>query len=89
LTALGATWTSVVDVANLLQTDDLFQIGDKQELAPIPELIQLPCCHPCSPLRDPSLYGGNGPWPPAEPRERSSANKPEEAATPPDTGKKP
>ena len=72
LTALGATWTSVVDVANLLQTDDLFQIGDKQELAPIPELHPLQCCHPCSPLREPSLYGGNGPWPSAEPKEQQS-----------------
>jgi cobalt-zinc-cadmium efflux system outer membrane protein len=83
LTALGATWTSVVDVANLLQTDDLFQITEKQEVAPIPELHRLPCCHPCSPLRDPSLYGGNGPWPPAEPKAPSSTAPPDlQEATP-------
>jgi len=72
LTALGATWTSVVDVANLLQTDDLFQFAEKQEVHPIPELGALPCCHPCSPLRDPGLFGGNGPWPPAAPEEQPS-----------------
>jgi cobalt-zinc-cadmium efflux system outer membrane protein len=76
LSTLGATWTSVVDVANLLQTDDLFQMAEKQEVAPIPELVPLPCCHPCSPLRDPSLYGGNGPWPPATPEEPTT-KKPE------------
>jgi cobalt-zinc-cadmium efflux system outer membrane protein len=65
LTTRGATWTSVVDVANLMQTDDLFQLGEKLDVPPIPELAPLPCCHPCSPLRDPSLYGGNGPWPAA------------------------
>ncbi|HMF12993.1 MAG TPA: TolC family protein, partial [Gemmataceae bacterium] len=55
LTALGSRWTSVVDVANLLQTEDIFQIGDHQEVHPIPELCTLPCCHPCSPLPEPSL----------------------------------
>jgi cobalt-zinc-cadmium efflux system outer membrane protein len=77
LTVLGATWTSVVDVANLLQTDDLFQISEKQEVHPIPELGPLPCCHPCSPLHDPSLHGGNGPWPPAAPEEQPTKTPPD------------
>jgi cobalt-zinc-cadmium efflux system outer membrane protein len=76
LTTLGATWTSVVDVANLMQTDDLFQMSEKHEVPPIPELGPLPCCHPCSPLRDPSLYGGNGPWPSAT-SEQPAAKKPD------------
>ena len=82
LTTLAATWTSVVDVANLLQTDDLFQMTEKQEVAPIPELAPLPCCHPCSPLRDPSLYGGNGPWPPAVSEHAPDTKKPDGAAPP-------
>jgi cobalt-zinc-cadmium efflux system outer membrane protein len=49
ITALGAQWTAVVDVANLLQTDDLFQVGSTQEMTPVPDLDQLlmlPCCSP-------------------------------------------
>jgi cobalt-zinc-cadmium efflux system outer membrane protein len=40
VTALGLQWTAVNDVANLLQTDDLFQVGPKQEVAPVPDLNQ-------------------------------------------------
>jgi cobalt-zinc-cadmium efflux system outer membrane protein len=41
ITALGLQWTAVVDVANLLQTDDLFQTGRTEEVAPVPDLEQL------------------------------------------------
>jgi cobalt-zinc-cadmium efflux system outer membrane protein len=41
VTALGLQWTAVNDVANLLQIDDLFQTGPKQEVAPVPDLKQL------------------------------------------------
>jgi len=44
--ALGAAWTAVVDVANLLQTTDLFQLEARQEVLPVPDLRQLlpgPC----------------------------------------------
>jgi cobalt-zinc-cadmium efflux system outer membrane protein len=41
VTALGAQWTAVNDVANLLQTSDLFQVGPQQEMAPVPDLKQL------------------------------------------------
>jgi cobalt-zinc-cadmium efflux system outer membrane protein len=47
---LGSLWTSVVNVADLLQTDDLFQLAQPKELPPVPELDQLPswpCCHLC------------------------------------------
>jgi cobalt-zinc-cadmium efflux system outer membrane protein len=41
LTALGAQWQAVVDVANLLQTDDLYQAGPCREMEPIPDLEHL------------------------------------------------
>jgi cobalt-zinc-cadmium efflux system outer membrane protein len=74
LTTLGALWQAVVDVADLLQTDDLFQLKagpvPTQDVAAIPALEQLPglpCCHPCAPL--PGLHHRvlDGTWPPADP----------------------
>jgi cobalt-zinc-cadmium efflux system outer membrane protein len=41
VSALGSQWTAVSDVASLLQTDDLFQVGPKKELLPVPDLKQL------------------------------------------------
>lgn len=55
---LGTVWTSVVSVADLLQTDDLFQLGSPHELPELPDLEQLPpwlCTHPCHAL---SCAGG-------------------------------
>jgi cobalt-zinc-cadmium efflux system outer membrane protein len=52
LTVLGQVWTSVVSVADSLQTDDLFQLAEPRELPPLPDLDclpPLPCCHPCAP----------------------------------------
>ena len=46
---LGSLWTSVVSVADLLQTDDLFQLAQPRRMPPLPDLDQLPplpCCHP-------------------------------------------
>jgi cobalt-zinc-cadmium efflux system outer membrane protein len=51
LTQLGALWTAAVSVADLLQTDDLFQLAEARELPTLPEfetLPPLPCCHPCA-----------------------------------------
>ena len=51
LTTLGSLWMSVVSVADLLQTDDLFQLGKPLAVDPIPELQHLPplpCAHPCA-----------------------------------------
>ncbi|MHB1423128.1 MAG: TolC family protein [Gemmataceae bacterium] len=48
--ALGLQWLAVCDVANLLQTDDLFQVGPKKEMVPVPDLKQLaprPGLPPC------------------------------------------
>jgi outer membrane protein, heavy metal efflux system len=41
VTALGLQWIAVNDVANLLQTDDLFQAGPKKDMPPVPDLRQL------------------------------------------------
>jgi cobalt-zinc-cadmium efflux system outer membrane protein len=51
LSILGALWTSTLNVADLLQTDDLFQLAESRELPPLPDLEQippLPCSHPCA-----------------------------------------
>jgi cobalt-zinc-cadmium efflux system outer membrane protein len=68
LAALGAQWQAVVDVANLLQTEDLFQADGVFPVAPIPDLehlLQLPCCHPCSPLPNSTAPNVDQSWPPA------------------------
>ncbi len=41
ITALGAQWQAVVDVANVLQTDDLFAFAHSQEMLRIPDLGDL------------------------------------------------
>src|SRR5260370_30587242 len=68
ITALGAMWQSVTDVADLLQTDDLYQIGNEQvpaeALEPVPDLRKLkplPCCHP-SAAPDAAGPSDNGAW---------------------------
>jgi cobalt-zinc-cadmium efflux system outer membrane protein len=81
LTTLAATWTAVMDVADLLQTDDLFQVTQTQEVAPMPDLQHLPplpCHHPCSPLPDPALKGADGQWPAAAPRKEDRTMPPAE-----------
>ncbi len=50
LQTLGQVWTSVTSVADLIQTDDLFEFARPQAVPPLPDLEQLPplpCCHPC------------------------------------------
>jgi cobalt-zinc-cadmium efflux system outer membrane protein len=52
---LGTLWTSVVSVADPLQTDDLFQLAEPMALPPLPDLDHLPslpCGHNCSPARE-------------------------------------
>lgn len=52
LTTLGSLWSSVVSVADLLQTDDLFQLGQPRPVLALPDLESLapwPCCHECPP----------------------------------------
>ncbi len=50
LTILGQLWTSVVSVADVLQTDDLFQLAEPRMLPALPDLEglpPLPCSHAC------------------------------------------
>jgi cobalt-zinc-cadmium efflux system outer membrane protein len=50
LTILGQIWTSVISVADLLQTDDLFQLAEPRAVPPLPDLEELPplaCNHDC------------------------------------------
>jgi cobalt-zinc-cadmium efflux system outer membrane protein len=50
LTTLGQVWTSVTSVADLIQTDDLFQFARPEAVPPLASLEPLPllpCCHPC------------------------------------------
>ncbi|MCI0458850.1 MAG: TolC family protein [Gemmataceae bacterium] len=42
VTTLGEAWTAVVEVANVLQTTDLFQVDTGQPVAPVPELPLCP-----------------------------------------------
>jgi cobalt-zinc-cadmium efflux system outer membrane protein len=94
VTTLGALWQAVADVAGLLQTNDLFQVGPvtvpHECVAPVPDLEQLtplPCGHPCTPLPDPALKGADGNWPPAAltpaTAEPSPDESPAEPAPPP------
>jgi cobalt-zinc-cadmium efflux system outer membrane protein len=68
--SLDALWQSVVSVADLLQTDDLFQVGLGLEMGEAPpcaadleKLPNLPCFHPCSPLPGRSYEGADSDWP--------------------------
>jgi cobalt-zinc-cadmium efflux system outer membrane protein len=75
LQALLAQWQAAVDIAALLQTEDLFQVGQDvmptECLPPLPDfdkLLPLPCHHPCSKV-DGDLRGTVDPtWPSAPPR---------------------
>ncbi len=56
LGVLGTLWTSVVSVADLLQTDDLFQLAEPRDIPGLPDLEHLapwPCCHPGVALASP------------------------------------
>jgi cobalt-zinc-cadmium efflux system outer membrane protein len=71
LTALDAQWQAAVALANFLQTNDLFGVGQEtvdvhcEALRDLEGLKPLPCCHPSNPLPDPRLKGADGSWPPA------------------------
>lgn len=57
LSILGTLWSSVVSVADLLQTDDLFQLAEPRDVPGLPDLEHLPpwpCCHPGVGFGDPA-----------------------------------
>jgi cobalt-zinc-cadmium efflux system outer membrane protein len=73
LTALGAQWTAVVDLAHALQSDELFGQGGGATGGPAPpvceleRLLALPCCHPCGPLPTGTPQPPDASWPPLVP----------------------
>jgi len=53
---LGQLWTSAIQVADFLQTDDLYELAKPQAVPALPDLGRLPplpCCHPDG------AHGGN------------------------------
>jgi cobalt-zinc-cadmium efflux system outer membrane protein len=72
LTTLGQMWQAVVDVADPLQTEDLFGIqGPVVSATPeydLEHLHQLACEHVCSPLRNAHQKVPDRQWPAADPR---------------------
>jgi cobalt-zinc-cadmium efflux system outer membrane protein len=73
VTTLGQAWQAAVDVADVLQTDDIYRVGDHvfptECPAPLPDIgppPPLPCQHPCSPLPNSALKGAHGEWPTAD-----------------------
>ncbi len=81
--SLGLQWQAVVDVAGLMQVDDLFALGDLQYMGCVPNLdylCPLPCNHECTPLPAVEYKQGDGSWPaqlPAPPAPEPPA-RPEE-----------
>ena len=66
VTTLGNLWTAVADLSTLLQTDNVFQAAEMEQVPSVPDLEhlpKLPCCHPCSPVSDPKLQAAEGSWP--------------------------
>jgi cobalt-zinc-cadmium efflux system outer membrane protein len=91
LALLGSLWTSVVSVADLLQTDDLFQTAKPMGLDAIPDLdalLPLPCCHPfgqtgAGPVVKPAAGAGSVLLPGTAPAPAPAAPAPVPPMTPP------
>jgi cobalt-zinc-cadmium efflux system outer membrane protein len=69
---LNSMWSSGVSVADVLQIDDLFQMGKPHPIPPLPDLNHLPlwpCCHGCPGPHGatPGCAGGLCPQGPAGP----------------------
>jgi cobalt-zinc-cadmium efflux system outer membrane protein len=67
---LGSLWTAVVDLGALLEADDLFRMGQLENVPAVPDLeliAPLPCCHPSALWQDPQMQRGDGRWPSATP----------------------
>jgi cobalt-zinc-cadmium efflux system outer membrane protein len=63
---LGSLWTSVVGVADFLQTDDLYQLGKPLALPELPDLETLhawPCPHPNAGPEPAEVHGASTPVP--------------------------
>jgi cobalt-zinc-cadmium efflux system outer membrane protein len=74
---LGSLWTSVVSVADFLQTDDLYQLSEPRPLPEVPDLnhlLRLPCGHPG--LADPFAVHDGSNSPPALTPDQSLTRSP-------------
>jgi cobalt-zinc-cadmium efflux system outer membrane protein len=68
LGVLQNEWQAVSDLGSLLQTNDIFQMAEGKRFVQMPDLthlMDLPCCHPCSPLPGAHLQGPDLSWPEA------------------------
>ncbi len=85
ITTLGNLWQAVIDVADILQTFDLFGVHTPTDaVAEIPDLeklLALPCVHPCSPLPHAHQKVIDRTWPQAE--RGATALPPPTSALPP------
>ncbi len=71
---LGSLWTAVSDLAALLEADDLYRMGELQQVPAVPDLesiCPLPCCHPGELWQYPGVRAGDGNWPPATPEQQT------------------
>ncbi len=85
LTTLGQLWTSVTAVADLIQTDDLFEFARPQAVPPLPDLSQLgplPCCHPGAAMLPAIAPMGSNPIGPSPAQPAEPVNAPAPAANP-------
>ena len=74
---LGSLWTSVVGVADFLQTDDLYQLGKPLALPELPDLEALhawPCPHPHAGAEAAEVQTAPAPVPHAAASDRSRAD---------------
>jgi hypothetical protein len=58
-------------LAALLQADDLFRMGQLENVPAVPDLDQLcplPCCHPSALWQERRMQAGDGRWPVAAER---------------------
>ncbi len=65
VSTLGTLWQAVADVSTLLQTEDVFQAVETEQWPAVPDLEQLPCCHPCVAGSEANIQGADGHWPAA------------------------
>lgn len=81
LTFLGAEWTAAVDLAHLLQTDELFTQLEAPGpahacLTDLENELALPCAHPCNPLPTATPNFVDSSWPTPVPAQSPAPTNP-------------
>jgi hypothetical protein len=85
LATLQALWTAVVDVAALLQTEDLFGLVQDDGLEPVADvagLVEVPGPGSCPPAAPPHLLKPDPTWPSAVPPAPPATAPPHEQPEP-------